>query len=241
MVNACRYRVEVFLLGIYVLALLPGCVGRPHIDSPRVRLAEAYGLRDFGEIEELRYTFNVSLPDRVVSRSWAWEPKTDRVTFMGSAEQGGTVAYDRSALAGQAEETIRKIDPQFVNDNYWLLFPLRLFWDQSALVTADQELQKLPIGTGQAERLVVRYPTNEGYTPGDVYELFIDGSGRIAQWVYRRGGDPQPTRITTWVGYQKVGPLTLSLDHRSADGSFRVWFTDVAVRLTGRPDWITAR
>ena len=229
------------LLGSLLLALTAGCAGWPQPEPPRARLAEAYGLRDFDQVEEMRYTFNVRLPDRVVSRSWAWEPKTDRVTFMGTAEQGGPVAYERSVLAGRPDERIRKTDPQFVNDHYWLLFPLRLYWDQSATVTADPEPQKLPIGAGHAERLVVRYPANEGYTPGDLYELFIDDSGRITQWVYRKGGAPQPTRITTWEGYQKVGPLTLSLDHRSPDGSFRVWFTDVAVRLTGRPDWITAQ
>lgn len=224
-----------------MLALLPGCAGWPHSEPPRVRLAETYGLSDFGQVEEIRYTFNASLPDRIVRRSWAWEPKTDRVTFRGTAEQGGTIAYERSVLAGQPDDRIKKIDPQFVNDNYWLIFPLRLFWDQSATVTADATLMKLPIGPGHARRLMVRYPTNEGYTPGDVYELFLDDSDRIAQWVYRKGGGPQPTRITTWEGYQKVGPLTLALDHRSPDGSFRVWFTDVAVRLTDRPDWITAR
>lgn len=235
------HRFQQITFGGLLLLIFAGCAGWQRPEEPRLQLAETYGLRDFEQIEEMRYTFNVSLPGRVLSRSWTWEPKTDRVTFRGTSEQGGVVAYERSVLAGQPDEGIRKIDPQFVNDNYWLLFPLRVYWDQSAQVTADPEPLPLPIGAGRARRLVVRYPKSEGYTPGDVYELFIDDSGRIAQWVYRKGGDPTPTRITTWEGYQQVGPLTLSLDHRSADGSFRVWFTDVAVRLTGRPDWITAR
>ncbi len=224
-----------------LLLLLSGCAGWRQTEEPRLRLAQTYGLHDFDQVEELRYTFNVSLPDRSLSRSWTWEPKKDRVTFRGTPEQGGVVAYDRSVLTGQPDDKVRKIDPQFVNDNYWLLFPLRIYWDQSATVTADPEPLPLPIGDGRARRLVVRYPKNEGYTPGDVYELFIDDSGRIAQWVYRKGGDPTPTRITTWEGHQRVGPLVLSLDRRGAEGSFRVWFTDVAVRLTGRSDWITAR
>jgi hypothetical protein len=207
--------------------------------SARDQLADAYGLKRFDEVEELRYTFNVKLPDRVVSRSWSWEPKTDRVTFRGAAEQGGTVAYDRSALSKGADEAAKKVDPWFVNDNYWLLFPLRLFWDQSATVTADEEPVELPIGPGKARRLVVRYPANEGYTPGDVYELFLDKSGRIAQWIYRKGGDPKPTRVTTWEEHRRVGPLTLSLDHHGPDGVFRVWFTDVAVRAAGSTGWVT--
>jgi len=74
-----------------------------------------------------------------------------------------------------------------------------------------------------------------------VYELFVDKSYRIVQWIYRKGGDPTPTRVTTWEDYKRVGPLTLALDHKSADGKFRVWFTDVAVRLAGKSDWIPAK
>jgi len=231
------------LLAMSILLLVAnwGCAGRQRSESPRAQLADAYGLQSFDQVEELRYTFNVKLPDKVVSRAWSWEPKKDRVTFRGTAEQGGTVAYERSVLAGQAGEQVKKADPQFVNDNYWLLFPLRLYWDQSATVTVDEAPMNLPIGTGRAKRMVVKYPSNEGYTPGDVYELFIDGSGRIAQWIYRKGGDPKPTRVTTWEDYKKVGPLTLSLDHKSADGAFRVWFTDVAVRVAGKPEWVVAK
>jgi hypothetical protein len=47
--------------------------------------------------------------------------------------------------------------------------------------------------------------------------------------------------VTTWEDHRKAGPLTLSLDHKSADGKFRVWFTDVAVRVAGKPDWIPVK
>jgi hypothetical protein len=231
---------NVLTLAGLLLALMGGCAGWQRSDSPRGRLAESYGIQDFDQVEELRYTFNVRLPEQVVSRAWSWNPKTDRVTFQGTAAQGGTVTYERSVMAGQPSEQVKKVDPWFVNDNYWLIFPLRVYWD-SATVSADAVPVNLPMGAGQARRLVIRYPANEGYTPGDVYELFIDSSDRIMQWIYRKGGDPKPTRITTWEGYKKVGPLTLSLDHNSPDGVFRVWFTDVAVRLAGKPDWIMAK
>ncbi len=55
----------------------------------------------------------------------------------------------------------------------------------------DEAPTSLPIGAGQAKRMVVKYPANEGYTPGDVYELFIDGSGRIVQWILSPGRRPQ--------------------------------------------------
>ena len=231
---------SLLIIGLLLLVSNWGCAGWHRSASPRDQLASAYGVDNFDQVEELRYTFNIKRPDRVISRSWSWEPKKDRVTFMGTAEQGGTVAYDRSSLA-QASEQVKKIDPQFINDNYWLIFPIRLYWDQSAAVAVDEAPMNLPIGTGQAKRMVVKYPANEGYTPGDVYELFIDGSGRIVQWIHRQGGDPKPTRVTTWEDYKSVGPLTLSLDHKGQDGILRVWFTDVAVRLSGSTEWVVAK
>jgi hypothetical protein len=239
--NGYRLHFKALAVAGVVLGILAACAGWQRFDSPRVQLAEAYGLAHFDQVEELRYTFNVQLPDRVISRAWSWEPKKDRVTFRGTAAQGGTVSYDRSSLAGSPNEAIQKVDPWFINDNYWLIFPLRLFWDQSAAVSADEAPAQLPIGAGHAQRIVVRYPSNEGYTPGDVYELFIGASGRIDQWVYRKGADPKPTRITTWEDYRRVGPLTLSLDHRGSENNFRVWFTDVAVRLAGQSGWIPSR
>lgn len=235
-----RFR-AIFLSSVALALLLAGCAGWQLSASPRDQLADAYGMKNFEQVEELRYTFNVQLPDRVIRRAWSWEPGKDRVTFRGTAEQGGTVEYERSILSGQADPSVKRVDAWFINDNYWLIFPLRLAWDQSATVSEDSAPAALPMGAGQARRLVVRYPSNEGYTPGDVYELFVGASGRIVQWIYRKGGDPRPTRITTWEDDRQVGPLTLALDHRGPDGSFRVWFTDVAVRVAGRSDWIPAR
>jgi len=235
-----RLRPGMLMVASLTLAIMGGCAGQQRFDSPRDQLADAYGLINFAQVEELRYTFNVQLPDRVISRAWSWEPKKDRVTFRGTTAQGGAVSYDRSTLAGPVSESIKKVDPWFINDNYWLLFPLRLSWDQSAAIAVDEAPVQLPIGMGQAKRMVVRYPSNEGYTPGDTYELFIGASDRIEQWIYRKGGDPTPTRITTWEDYRRVGPLTLALNHRGSEGNFRVWFTDVAVRLAGQTDWISS-
>ena len=234
------HRTSLVALLVISLSFAAVAAAGPKEADVRARLGTANGAQQFGQVEELRYTFNVQLPDRTISRAWSWEPKKDRVTFRGTADQGGTVTYERASLAS-ASEQVKKLDPQFVNDNYWLIFPLRLAWDEAAFVTAYQAPTKLPIGTGEARRLVVKYPDNEGYTPGDVYELFVDKSYRIVQWIYRKGGDRTPTRITTWEDYRTAGPLTLSLDHKSADGKFRVWFTDVAVRVTGKPDWIPAK
>ena len=69
----------------------------------------------------------------------------------------------------------------------------------------------------------------------------MDENHLLPQWVYRRGGSPTPTRITTREDNRKLGPLRVSLNHRGDDGRFRVWFTNVAITLSGSPEKIEAK
>jgi hypothetical protein len=227
------------VLGLIGMAAAFGCASwnaSPRSDMDR--LAEAYGAGKFNQIDALRYTFNVKIGDKVVSRAWVWEPQADRVTFAGTAGQGSRVSYRRSDLSSQPTEQLKQVDGWFINDNYWLIFPLRVHWDKTVTVSADDAPAGLPIGPGRARRLAVTYPPEGGYTPGDVYELFVDSSPRITQWIYRKGGAAQPTRMTTWEDYRSVGPLLISFTRRGPDDGFRVWFTGVALRLKGQSEWI---
>ena len=85
---------------------------------------------------------------------------------------------------------------------------------------------------------MVSYPAAGGYTPGDVYDLYLDDRHRLTQWVYRRGGAEKPTRISTWEDHREVGPLTISLNHQGEDENFRVWFTNVGVKMAGADSWL---
>jgi len=223
---------------VFLAGLLFSCAGAGPADPEaalRKKIADAYGASGFDQIEALRYTFNVRIGDRQISRSWVWEPATDRVLL--KSEEGGA-DYDRGQVGVSNE--LHAVDARFVNDNYWFLFPLHVYWDPGAELT-DRGTAPLPIGPGVGRRLVVAYPAGKGYTPGDVYEIFVDEDFRIRQWIYRKGGAAQPTRITTWEDHRRLGPLTVSLLHRSADESFRLWFTEVGVKLKGDQLWTEPR
>ena len=207
------------------------------------QIARTYGLDSFDQIDAIRYTFNV--PAANLSRSWEWEPKTDRVSYEGKDKDGKPikVTYLRSQLNSQPDTVKNEVDPAFVNDNYWLLFPFHAYWDKSATVT-DQGMQKLPLGNGSAELVAVKYPAEGGYTPGDTWELYVGKDNRVEQMVYRRGGSKKPSVVTaTWEGYKKAGPLLISTEHRgTADGKpLRIWFTDVSVKLAGSTTWMNAQ
>ena len=208
----------------------------PNLMEP---VAKAYGLDSFGQIEVLRYTFNAELPGINLSRSWVWQPKTGEISYEGKDKDGKPVKanYRESQVSGQPADVKDVIEPAFINDQYHLLFPIRVFWDGGAALR-DDGTQKLPIGTGSARGVVV------DYSPGDVWEIFLGPDNRIRQFTFHRGGPRKPgVVIATWDGYAKAGPLLLATDRRgTADGApLRIWFTDVAVKLQGSDNWVKAQ
>jgi hypothetical protein len=207
-------------------------------------VAKAYGLDSFGQIEAIRYTFNAQFPGVNVSRSWEWRPKTDTVSYEGKGKDGKPikVTYQRSQLSSQNDVVKNEVDPAYVNDQYWLIFPFHLVWDPSPTVT-DDGMQKLPLAKTSARRVVVKYPAEGGYTPGDTWTLYVGADKRVREFEYHRGGSQKPSVvIATWAGYKKAGPLLISTEHRgTADGKpLHIYFSNVAVQLAGG-QWINAR
>jgi hypothetical protein len=230
------------ILGVVFLAATSWAQQRPPIVQ---KLADTYGLQSFGQVEAIRYTWNVTFPGVTLSRTWTWEPKTGQITYEGKDKDGKPVkvTYLRSQLSTQPADVKDNIDPGFQNDNYWLIFPFHVYWDTSATVT-DAGMQKMPLGKGSADKVVVKYPPGGGYTPGDTWTLYVGSDGRVEEFRYDRGGPKKPTVvIATWAGYKKAGPLLISTEHRgTADGGpFHLWFTNVAVKLAGSDQWMEAK
>jgi hypothetical protein len=230
-------------LGVLILAATSWAQTRPPILE---QIAKTYGLESFGQIESMRYTFTLQLQVVNLSRSWTWEPKSGQVTYEGKNKSGKQVkvAYLRSQLSSESADVKDDIDPNFLNDNYWLLFPLHAYWDTSATVT-DEGTKKLPIGTGSATLVSVKYPAEAGgYTPGDTWDLYVGKDYRVLAMVYHRGGPKKPRLISvTWGGYKKVGSLLISTEHRgTGDGKpMHVFFSNVSVKLTGSDNWMSAQ
>ena len=236
---------SITLLTVLCVALIAGCRHSTETATETAAktaavVAKAYGIGGFSDIDTIRFTFNIKIGDRQIQRKWSWRPEIDSVLFEGKLPSGNyaTYAYLRRNLKQNGAGISERVDRWFINDQYWLLFPLHLAWDRDLQITLA-EGQPLPIQPGSASRLTVTYPKGVGYTPGDTYELYLDENNRIRQWVYRMGGAPEPARAATWENHVKAGPLVLSLEHNSADGNIRLWFSDVAVKLKGDESWIT--
>ena len=234
---------------VWLVALLSTGISQAQTRPATVeKLAKTYGLDSYGQVDAVRYTFNLDLPALKVklARTWTWEPKTGQVTYESTDKDGKPVkvTYNRNQLASAPAIVKDDVDPGFNNDNYWFLFPFHVYWDTSAIVT-EKPQQKLPIGKGTATLVSVKYPAEVGgYTPGDTWDLYVGADGRVQEFVYHRGGPKKPSNVTTtWAGYKKAGPILVSTEHRgTADGSpAHIFFTNVAYKLAGSDSWMDAK
>lgn len=229
-----------------LLCIVPAITQAQQVAPRAEQMAKTYGIDSWGQIEEIRYTFNLDFPLGKISRSWDWSPKTNTVSFEGKDKAGKPikVTYQRSHISSESDTVKNEVDPSFFNDQYWLLFPFHAVWDGGKTVT-DRGMQKLPSGQGSAQLLSVKYlPSEGGYTPGDTWNLYLGKDNRVEQLLFQHGGTAKPhVVIATWEGYKKAGPLLVSTDHRgTADGgALHLTFTGVSVKLAGSNKWMDAQ
>jgi hypothetical protein len=235
------------LIAFSLILILSSLAAAQQRDPIIEKITKAYGLDSYDKIEAIRYTWGIDIPGLFkATHKWEWEPKTGKISFETTDKEGKPVkvSYDSSQLNSQSDQVKNEVEPAFVNDNYWLLFPLHAYWDNSATIT-NQGMQKLPIGPGSATLVSVKYPAEAGgYTPGDTWDLYVGKDYRVVQFVYHRGGPKKPSLVTaTWAGYKKAGPLLISTEHRGKadDKPLHLWISNVAVKLAGSNKWIPAQ
>jgi hypothetical protein len=235
------------LFAFTMLLILPATLGAQTRPPILEQIAKTYGIDSWDQIQAIRYTWNGEITGLFkAAHAWEWEPKTGKISYEGKDKDGKPVkvTYMSSELNSQPDTVKNEVEPAFVNDNYWLLFPFHAYWDKSATVT-DEGMKKLPVGSGSAELVVVKYPAEAGgYTPGDTWDLYVGKDKRVEYLVYHRGGPKKPSLVTApWAGYKKAGPLLISTEHRgTADGKpLHIFISDVAVKVTGSGNWIKAQ
>ena len=125
-------RLSKTILWAFLGLLLLAGTSRAQTRPPNVeQLAKTYGLDSFGQLDAVRYTFNLDLPALKLnlSRTWTWEPKTGQVTYESKDKDGKPVkvTYNRNQLTSAPDNVKNDIEPGFVNDNYWFIFPFHAY------------------------------------------------------------------------------------------------------------------
>jgi hypothetical protein len=233
------------LLAFGLLLVLPAPSRADDGASIAQQVAKTFGLDSWGQIEAIRYTWNGEFPGgHKLSNKWEWSPKTDTVSYEGKDKAGNPVkvTYQRSQLSSQSDVVKNEVDPAFANDQYWVLLPFHLLWDGAA--ATDEGQQKRPTGDASAQKVVMKYPSEGGYQPGDTWDLYVGANKRIEEIAYHRGAANPPHLVTAiYAVYRKAGPLLISTDHPGVvDGKpFRITLTGVSVKLTGSDKWVDAQ
>jgi hypothetical protein len=182
-------------------------------------IARVAGMKDFSNIMEIDFTFSVKAPSGKVVRQWQWFPRTDDVIFSGKNPKGKKemVTYSRKAVADtRPEALVHTIDAWFVNDCYWLLFPYFLANDPQKRVTRNNSAV-MPISGKWATGVTVEYYKPDPKRPGNKFELFVDSTYLIKEWVFYPYESFKAVSANKWENYSKIGPFMVSLNRPAKD------------------------
>ena len=186
------------------------------------QLAEKHGYDNWKDVRRIRFTFNIDRDTLHMERAWTWDVRENRVTLETPSD---TITYLRT----EVDSVLAKTDGAFINDKYWFLAPYQWVWDSENITHEYLEETTAPISGETMAKLSIVYGAEGGYTPGDAYDFYFGKDSVVREWVFRRGNQPEPTLATTWEGYRDVNGLLLSTEHQNAEGTFKLYFTDIRV------------
>jgi len=189
-----------------------------------VKIAEANGINNFKNVQMLEFTFNVQRDTaKPSSRHWQWFPKTNDIVFITDSI---TTKFKRGDTS---TATLKRLNARFTNDEYWLLYPFHLVWD-TGFELRDSSMKTAPISGKNLRKITAKYNNKDGFTPGDMYDVYVDENNRIQEWAFHSGGKPEPSLITTWEDYKSFSGIQIAQKHKSKDGKFNLWFTGIIVK-----------
>lgn len=214
-----KYKVLIFCLVALQCCNLPSSEKKAGME-----MADSNGIDFFKKIQMIEFIFNVQKDTTATSaRHWKWFPKSNEVVFITDSS---TTKFRRNDTTTQA---FKKLNARFTNDEYWLLFPFHLAWD-NGLVLSDSSMKMAPISGKNLHKLSAKYNDKDGFTPGDRYEVYADDKNQIQEWEYHKTGSNEPSLITTWENYKEFSGIQIAQDHRSKDGKFHLWFTGIQIK-----------
>ena len=215
------------LLASLIIACQEAPKSKVETSSPKSILdsiADAYGYQTWTDVEQISFTFNVERPTRKSARSWQWDVKNSVVS---STIDSATVQYNKL----QVDSTMMGIDARFINDSYWLLFPFKLVWDKDSFTYEVEGMDETSNKEASQRKVIIRYGDTGGYTPGDIYDFYIDANYHITEWTWRKSNDTLPRLRTTLTPPENFSGLWLSTHHQG-DDDISIYFSGVKVSMS---------
>lgn len=185
------------------------------------KIANAYGYENWDKVEKINFSFVVNPGENEMLRSWEWNPKLDKVTLISKDNK---TSYQRNNITEEHIDT----DKAFVNDSFWLLFPFHLVWGDIEYEVLENSTS--PINNKETTKLIVKYPKEGGYTPGDKYEVYINEDFHILEWTYHPKGKEEPALANTFEDLSNFDGIKVNMIHRNPDTDFQLNFRDVSFK-----------
>lgn len=183
--------------------------------STAEKIANAHGFENWKQVTEVQFTFNKK-------RNWIWHPKTQDITLITKKD---TINYNRKTI----DSLSLKADIAFINDKFWAFIPFQLVWDTSATIS-EPEKAKAPISNTTLNKIIITYPSEGGYTPGDAYDIYFDDNYIIKEWGFRKGNKPKAGLTNTFENYQDFNGIKIALDHKKAEGDWNLTLSDIKIK-----------
>ncbi|MEP3208526.1 MAG: hypothetical protein ABJN95_05005 [Maribacter sp.] len=187
------------------------------------KVANANGFENWKNVKEIKFTFNVDRDTTHFERDWTWKPKTNDII---AKSDKGTISYNWADMDSVAYKT----NGGFINDKFWLLAPYQLVWDADNLTHTHSKDAEAPMSKKTMQKLTIVYGNEGGYTPGDAYDFYFGDDLVVQEWVFRKSNQAEPSMITSFEDYKMINGLNIATMHKMAEGSFKLYFTNVAVK-----------
>lgn len=190
------------------------------------RIAAAHGADRWAEVSRVSFDFVVARDGKVgMRRSWDWHP----IAGTASLTEGSNGTSTTINLADANTEAARTVKSKWINDTFWLFFPIHAVWGTDDQFTDHGEAPS-PIAGKPTRMVTLAYkPEGGGVTPGDAYDLYLDPETfRPVEWSFRKGGSTQANPMT-WEDYVQAGPLHISTRHRARNASFELRIENLRV------------
>lgn len=215
---------RIYSIIIIILAVI-SCKNNSQPEStptnPIKQIAHKAGYDQWNKVKQVQFTFTVGkMGHDLYSRNWTWNRSTGDVTLIAPPD---TVRYN----INQPKDSIQiSADRAFVNDTYWLIPAFKFNTDRDTQFKYKVK-QIAPISLDTLNMFTITYYNDNGYTPGDAYDVYYDDNYQLKEWVYRQQNDTIIGMMTTFERAKNLNGIQVATEHRTPDRMTRIQLSNI--------------
>lgn len=193
----------------------------PNVHPALIKVAMTHGLESWEKTKQIEFQFNVNHNDIEMQRHWLWDLENEQITrFIEGSE---------ITTSTNLETADKKVHEAFINDTYWLVFPFHLLKTDAYSVELTEKAS-CPINENEVTEIAIQFKEIGGYTPGDLYKIYVDENYRIQSWSFHSNREESPNLVNSWENYQSFEGIQISMNRPNDTGDFEIYFNEINVQ-----------